>query len=339
MNAARQSLPISAAVCTLLATLFVTRWHLAPYPVEIPPAVTQAAATAQAAITPLAQAITDFSTTHPWLATACAVIIVGWTLLAIVQLTVKFSPAASRNYLPSQIFLAGAGGIVVASEGLAALTAAWIFALALRQAVFSFHKGFSFPELFHAGFWLGLLPLIYAPAAAIVLPVLIFAIGIFRRSGRELIVALVGLATPVAAATLIHHTMGADWDFVRQELLRCALTPRTADSLANVPRLNWIAATLIASIAAVGAGWALTHKMSIRKMQYKFAQHTFITLLMVAATAALPGTSTMLLAIATVPCALLVPYAFFGRAAGTSTLLYYLMMVAVCALALSPVLL
>lgn len=326
MNASRQSFPVSALICTLMAALFVARYLLAPYPFEAP----------FEGGMPLAAALTRFSVAHPWPAGAIAAVVLIWTLLVVVQLTVKLAPAATRNYLPAQILLVCVGGVVVPGEALAAIAVVWLSALAARQFVHSFHKGYSFGELFHGGFHLGLIPLLYAPAALIVPVVAIAALVIYRRSGRETIVCFAGLLLPVPAAGFIHWAAGAESGFIYRELFRCATENGTAWDLVPLPLLG--IAVPVTVLAITGVVWALSHKANIRKTQYKIMQHTSFVLLSVAASVLIPGTSTSIVALAAVPFALSVPYAFSRKTAVISTVLYCFILAAVLTVDLLPVL-
>ncbi len=255
----------------------------------------------------------------------------------VVQLTIKYAPAASRNYLPAQIFLVGTGGIVVSGEALASLIAAWLLTLAVRQFVFSLHKEYRFTEVFHAGFYLGLIPLLYAPAAVLTLPVAVAALSIYRRGVREAIVCLAGLVLPVLAAGFIHWWAGQPLWFVFSELWRCIVD--RPGTMAGLPPYSAVAvAVLVLMLTLVAIFWVPGHKKSVRKTQYKFIAHTSLVLLFVLATAAIPGTSTTLAALVAVPCALCVPYAFPGKLATISTVIYCLVVAAVLALDLLPVL-
>ncbi len=326
MNASRQSLIVSALLCALLAALFVARWRLAPYPVEAP----------FEGGMPLAAALTRFTVAHGWWGAACAAVVIGWTMLLVVQLSVKYAPAASRNYLPPQIFLVAAGGLVIAGEALAALLAAWFLVLAVRQFAFSFHKGYSFTELFHAGFWLGLVPLLYAPAAVWVVPVAVSALVIYRRSVREAVVCLTGLALPLPAAGFVHWAMGAEADYIWHEVWRCtAQSPGVEFAL---PFTTIAVAAPVAVLVVSALVRAAGMRNNIRKTPWKFVGFTALTLLWMAGSAALPGTSTTLVALLGVPCAVCVPYAFAGRGAGVSTTIYSLILAAVLVLRLLPVL-
>ncbi len=326
MNASRQSFVVSALICALLAALFVARYLLAPMPVEAPFEDGM----------PLAAALTRLTAARPWFAAAVAAMIVVWTLLVVVQLTVKYAPAASRNYLPAQIFLVCAGGMTVSGEALASLAVAWLSALATRQLAFSFHKGYGFTQVFHAGFYLGIIPLLYAPAAVVVPVIAIAALVIYRRSGREMIVCLAGLLLPVMAAGFIHWATGDGAGFIRSELRRCTFEHLSVWEALPLSGLG--VAVPLSALTLVGILWALGHKKNVRKTQYRFMQHTLLALLAVAASAPLPSTSATFFALAAIPCALSVPYAFSGKTALASTILYCLVLAAACASNLLPVL-
>ncbi len=325
-NASRQSFPASAAICILMATLFAARYSIAPYPVEAP----------FEGGMPLAALLARFSVAWPWIAAVCAAFIVLWTLLVVVQLTVKYAPAASRNYLPMQLFLVGAAGIIVSGEALAALAAALLLALACRQFVFSLHKEYRFSEVFHAGFYMGFIPLLYAPVALSALAVVIAALSIYRRSLREAVVCFAGFVLPIPAAGFIHWAAGASGGFIYSELWRCA-AELTMQQVA-APYSAIAVASLLGILAVIGIVRVSDYKKSIRKTQYKFMQHISFVLLFVAVSAAVPGTSTTLAALVAVPCAMCAPYAFHGKMATVASVMYCLIVAAVSALDLLPVL-
>jgi hypothetical protein len=254
----------------------------------------------------------------------------------VVQLTIKYAPIASRNYLPAQIFLVGAIGIVISGEALAALTATLLFSLACRQFIFSLHKEYRFAEVFHAGFFMGIIPLLYAPAAVFALPVTIAALYIFRRSVREIVVSLVGFMLPILAAGFIYWAGGAQGGFIYGEMWRSAT--RHMEFYGAVSYSAFAVAGLLVILALIAIAWVLSHKKSIRKTQYKFIQYTSLVLLFVALSATVPGASATLAPLVAVPCALAVPYAFHGKMAAVSSLIYCIIVAAVFALNILPVL-
>lgn len=319
-NASRQPFPVSAAICTILGVLFAVRYFLVPYPSEAP----------FTGGMPLAASLTRFYIDFPWIAALCMAVIVIWTLIVVIQLSVKFTPAGNRSYLSPQIFLVAAAGCIVPPEAPAAYLAAWLLALSARQFVFSLHKGYRFAEVFRAGLYLGLIPLLYAPAALIAVMIAPAAIVIYRRSGRELVVCIAGLVLPVPAAGFIHWAMGTPADFIYRELWRASMTPLSEEFFINLtPHTPVIIAGLVATLALIGAGWALTHKKVIRKTQYRFIDHLSLLLLVTVASAFIPGTSPTFMALVAIPAALCAPYAFAGKPIVASTVIYVLTLTAV----------
>lgn len=322
IDAGRQSFPVSALIGLALAGLFVARRSVA-------------APVAAADGMPLEAMLIGFSAAHPvWSAVSVGVIVVV-TLAMMLQLTVKFGPAASRNYLPGQVLLVGTMGIAAGGEWLAASLVTLLLTLGMRRLVMSFHKGYRFADVFHAGFYLGLLPLLYAPAAVIVLPAAVSAMAIYRRSGRELIVCMVGVLLPVPAAGFIHWAAGTEGGYIYRELWRCVSTAGEAGVLTG-PMVA--TGAILAAITVAGLVWLPRNRKAGRNTPYKLMQHTAVVVVLAAATAVLPGTTAAFAALASVPCAVSVPFAFQGGSSRMSTMLYVLMLAAAAALNLGPLL-
>lgn len=317
-----------------MAALFVVRYVLASYPAEAP----------FFGGMPLASLLTKFSVTVPWLAAVCAGVLISWTLVLVVQLTVKYSPQGVRNYLPPQIFLVAAVGMVVPGEALAALIAVWLLVHATRQFVFSFHKGYRFAEVFRAGLYSGLLPLLYAPAAIIALVMVPAALWIYRRSGREVMVCFAGLLLPVPMAGFVHWAAGEDACFIYRELWRCCFSDGTGGAFENasgffgsIPVSTAGVAALVLTLAFTAIGWSLTHKTGMRKTPYKFMLHISLMLTLMLASVAVPGSMPMQIALCAVPVALTVPFAFQGKWSAVSSTVYCFLLAAVLVLGLFPV--
>lgn len=316
-------------MCVALAALFVARFVLAPLPLEAPQVLLPGM--------PLAADLTRLSSEIPWLAASLAAIFVIWTLVIIVQLSVKYAPVTSRNYLPPQIFLIASGGIVVSGEALASVMAAWLLVLAIRQFVFSLHKDFRFEECFRAGLYLGIIPLLYAPAAVVVVVMAPVALSIFRRSFREVIVCAVGLFLSVPIAGYIYWAMGAPADFIYRELWRCASQAPITPYYMQIPQSLGLIAIGVLSLALVGVIGMLSHKKGTRKTPYKYISSVSFVLLLLIGSAAIPGTSPTIVPLVAVAVALTIPYAFSGRWAVISTMLYCLTVACILALDLAPI--
>jgi hypothetical protein len=326
LNASRQTFVTSALVCALLAALFVARYLLAPMPVEVP----------FDGGMPLAATLTRFTEAHPWLAGSIAVVVAVWTLAVVVQLTIRYAPAASRNYLPAQIFILCTAGIAISGQPLPALMVAWLFVLATRQFARSFHKGYAFDEIFHGALYAGTIPLLYAPALFVAPVVALSALAIYRRSGREGMVCLTGLLVPFAIAWFTGWAVGDGAGLTIGEIWRYAL--RGSHFWESLPLSLLGVAVPLSALTLVGVFRALSNRKSIRRTQYKFMQHASLTLLAVVASGVLAGSSATFFALVATPCALSIPYAFSGKMAVVSTVFYCLILMGVCVVNLLPVL-
>ncbi len=298
-NAGKQSLLTSAIICLALAVLFALRYLLAPYAGEEP----------FASGMPLAAWLTAFSVKIPWLAGIVAFGLVLWTLFLVVQLTGKYSPTPQRNYIPPQIFLIAAAGIAISGEALVSFLAAWLLTLSIHRFISSLHKGFSFAQVFRAGLYTGLIPLIYAPFAAVAVVVVPAALAIYKRSAREWTVGLVGLVLPVITASYIYWAADIDPGFF-EEMWQCMLLPVNQIEL-SIPQIALGA--MVLAMALTGVVWSLGHKKGARRKQYLFMLHITLLIGLLAASAMIPGSSFSSVALAAAPLALAVPHAFVGK--------------------------
>ena len=326
-NAARQPFSVSAVISLLLAVLFAVRYAAEPYSFE-------------ASFTggmPLTAALTRFSMEYPWPAALITVVIVVWILFITVQLTVRYASATSRNYLPVQLFIITACGITVPVEALASFLAAWLLVLSTRQFISSFRKEMRFEEVFRAGLYLGFIPLLYAPAALLLLLIPV-AMSLYRRSARELTVCVAGALMPVPGAGFLYWACGESPSFVYRELWRCVSERPALPFPAEIPIVASVAAGLVAALVLIAVVWFLSHRKGMRTKQRKMMAHVSLMLLAVILSLPVPGSSPAVVPLAAVAAAMAVPYSFSGRQAGISSLLYCLLLVAVLTLNLAPVL-
>lgn len=325
-NASRQPFVVSAGIGTLLATVFVARRVVAPYGLEPPEAVM-----------PLARAMTEFSAEWPWISAVLVAALMFWTLLVVVQLSVKYAPVVGRNYLPIQIFIIATMGVAIPMEILPAMVAVWLSVLAVRQFVFSFHKDYRFEEVFRAGFYLGIVPLLYAPAMVLVL-LIPAAMAIFGRSAREFAICVVGVLLPVPMAGFVHWAMGADAGFVYRELWRCCVADGGLTGIGSTDISILVTEGLLFVLAGIAIGWTLAHRKSARRRQRRVVLFLAVMLAVLTGSLLVPGASvvhTMLLA---VPLTLCVPYAFPDKnTAVASSVVHYVVLAAAFAMTLSRI--
>lgn len=326
-NAARQSFAFSAAMSCLLAALFAVRFVVAPYAAEAP----------FMGGMPPAAAITAFSVQYPWLSVAIALFLLVRILFVVVQLTVRYASATSRNYLPSQFFIMAACGIAVSGEAVSAFMAALLLLFSIRQFISSFRKDYRFEEAFRAGFYLGLIPLLYAPGVLLLL--LIPAVmSLYRRSLRELTVCVIGALLPVPGACSIYWVLGESPAFIYRELWRSALESPAIQSPAQIPIVATVAAGVLAVLVITAMVWFLMHRKGMRTRQRKVMWHVSMLFAAMALSLLLSGSSASAAPLMAVLVAMAVPYAFSGRQALVSSILYCVAIAVFLALNLLPIL-
>lgn len=326
-NAARQPFFLSATVSVTLAVLFAVRHAIAPGPVELP--FTDGM--------PVAAALTRFSTAHPRLAMAAASVILLWIVFVIVRMTVRYSSATNRNYLPFQFFVITACGIVISGEALASFAAAWLLVLSTKHSIDSFRKNFRFEDAFRAGFFLGTIPLLYAPGV-LLLPLIPIVRSLYRRSPRELAVGSVGALLPVPAAGFLYWAFGEDSSFIYRELWRCLSERPAVQWPGQIPVTALAVAALVIAITVAAVAWFLAHRKGMRTRQRKIMGHVSFMLLLILASMSIPGASPSVVPLLATGVAMAVPYAFFGKQALAWSIVYCVVLAAVLVLDLAPVL-
>lgn len=215
---------------------------------------------------------------------------------------------------------------VLSEEYLAGSAAALVMAQAMRNFGRSFRNGYSFDAIFGAAFNLGLLLLITAGAAPMVL-LLPVAIILFRRNRREAIVGVIGVL--LAPATLCYMNWGLGGDFTAPV---ADIVHRTGDGglLALCRSVSPLQLALPAIVALLAIGSMLiflTDRYSTgtkSRFVLIFCGYALAIGLMSLALPAARIADTMLMAL---PAALLIPI-LFVRLNRTITLLLYIALIA-----------
>jgi hypothetical protein len=317
-NAARQSFPLTLASSTVLAALVSVRHAVSPYAVETP--YTDGM--------PIAEWLTCWSVEHPvWSGIAVALLAI-WTVLIITSLGMRFTSSSSRNYLPIPLFIIIACGIYLSHETLASQLAAWLFAQATSQFMLTFRKDYCFEEAFKGGFYLGVIPLLYAPA--LILWVLVpFLATLYRRSVREFVVCVAGVVLPTLGAWFIGWVMGDGVWHLFREWWRCVAHHSANAWPTEVSIMAIICVVFVVTLTAMALGWFLWRRKTVRARQRKMISHVVVATLLLTLSFALPGASISGMPLLGVGLSMLIPSAFISRQSSVASLLYLLLVAAV----------
>ena len=158
----------------------------------------------------LGGALARFQAAYPVWARLAAGFMILFTGMCTGRIAIRYNLYGVSTCLPIPLYAVVACGIVSGGNYLTAFAASTLLALAAKNYCRSYCNGYGFDAIFRASLYLGLLPLVYAPATPLVL-ILPLAILLFRRTFREVVVAAAGLILPVL--TTCYVSWGAGEEF------------------------------------------------------------------------------------------------------------------------------
>lgn len=154
---------------------------------------------------PPGELLAQFQAAHPVWARWIAGLLMLFTGMSVGRLTVRYNLYSVGTCLAIPLYGAIACGLAVGGDCLTTFAASALLALATKNFCRSYCNGFGFDAIFRASLYIGLLPLV-ATAAAPLLILLPLAVMLFRRTLREVAVAVAGLLLP--ALTLCYVNWG-----------------------------------------------------------------------------------------------------------------------------------
>lgn len=196
--------PLVPAFLTLFALAVTGAWHAGGDPVST------AGAAACEALPLLGGLLARFQDAYPVGARFAAGFMLLFTGMCAGRLTARYNLYTVGTCLPIPLYAIAACGIFIGRDYLAGFAASMLLVLATKNYCRSFCNGYGFDAIFRASLYLGLLPLVYAPALPLLL-VLPLAVLLFRRTLREAVVAVAGLLLPALTACYVYWGIGEDF--------------------------------------------------------------------------------------------------------------------------------
>lgn len=199
--------PLVPAFLTLFALALTAMCTPAVQSVVDPGAAASGAAGAGSEAVPLLGGLlAHFQGAYPGWSRLLAGFIILFTGMCTGRITIRYNLYTVGTCLAIPLYAIIACGIFIGPDYLAGFTASMLLALAGKNYCRSFCNGYGFDAIFRASLYLGALPLVYAPALPLLL-LLPLALLLFRRTLREVAVALAGVLLPVL--TLCYIGWGA----------------------------------------------------------------------------------------------------------------------------------
>ena len=148
----------------------------------------------------LGGALARFQAAYPVWARLAAGFMILFTGMCTGRIAIRYNLYGVSTCLPIPLYAVVACGIVSGGNYLTAFAASMLLALAAKNYCRSYCNGYGFDAIFRASLYLGLLPLVYAPATPLVLilPVLT-ACYVSWGAGEEFTAPVTALADAVVS--------------------------------------------------------------------------------------------------------------------------------------------
>ena len=325
--------PLVPAFLTLAALAVVAMWNAGGTAADTAALAGHAAETVGTgrnaagalAVSSPGELLAQFQEAHPVWARWIAGLLMLFTGMSVGRLTVRYNLYSVGTCLAIPLYGAIACGLAVGGDYLTAFAASALLALATKNFCRSYCNGFGFDAIFRASLYIGLLPLV-ATAAAPLLVLLPLAVMLFRRTLREVTVAVAGLLLPVL--TLCYVNWGAGGGFLAPvaELGSAFGMPLSLFISTPVQSLVLLGAVFILDLMALLFFLSDIHALGT-KPRLIFIFNISVLLLTAAVLcgpAATPGT----VALAAVPSAVLLPFMFVRIHRAIALPLYLLLLAA-----------
>lgn len=317
--------PLVPAFVTLAALVVTATCHTDAHAL-LPAAVHDAVPPGGLALPSLGELLTQFQLLSPVWGHLLAGFLLLYTGMVIGRLTIRYTLYGVGTCLAIPLYAIAACGIALSADYLAAAAASALMALSMKHFCRAFCNGYGFDALFRASASLGLLVLVSAAAAPLLL-LLPFAVLLFRRTVRECVVAVAGLLLPLLAVCYVNWGAGGEFTapILAQADAFLAGTPLALFGQLPVQALAMLGGITLLTLLAVF--FFLTDFYAAgTKPRFVLIFHTgafFLTLAQLFGPAATPA----LFGLAAVPAAVLLPL-LFVRIHRTIALPVYLILLA-----------
>ena len=295
----RQPLPVATfTFLVVVIVAFVRAWVTQRFAGEIP-----------AVSAPLGYYTAAFRLSWPLLSAAASIVMLFVAGFLIGRSSVRAELYATRCFLAMPLFGVVSCGVLLSSDYLTQSLTLLLLVLASRNYYNSFHRHYCFDRMFRGSLYVGLIPLLYAPGAGLLLLIPLVVL-LFRRTLREVAVAVAGLLLPALTLCYVNWAAGG-------EFLAPVAEPGSA-FIAGTP-LSLFLSTPVHNLVLPGAVFLLDLTALLFFLSDIHALGTkprliFIfnisVLLLTAAALCGPAATPATVALAAVPSAVLLPFMF-----------------------------
>lgn len=271
--------------------------------------------------TPLGGLLRQFQDNHPVWSQLIAGLLLLISGVSTGRLTVRYGLYPVNTSLAIPLYGIVACGILLGGNYLADIVTAFILLLSTRNYFAGYRTGYAIGPAFRGSFFLGILPLLYAPALP--LPILFLpAAFCFRRTLREAFIALCGAILPLLITAYISWGVGNGFADTFVQIWEAFLSDSGYRIFENTPLLSPAALGIVLFTSLCGIFFSLACFRTQSLRVKGILTYTIILFVTIAALAAVPSATPGVLAIIALPAAILMPQTFIRAHQTVSTLLY-----------------
>lgn len=252
--------------------------------------------------------------------------------LSLGRLGPRYALYAGGTLLTIPLYGVVACGLLFSDDYLAGFLASFLLTRAVCNFCASYRNGYTFDALFRGALYLGILPLLYAPALLLVsfLPIVTL---LFKRTFREWIVALAGVSLPMAALCYLHGLFAGDFTAPAEELWLCLQGPERFQLLSGASYVLILQLLLLSSAVLGALFYFLSDVYAANTRARAILTSQAWLLLLCLGMSPLPSMTATLFPLLAVPVSLLLPFLFVRLRSPFANALY-LALLTLCVLRL-----
>lgn len=304
-------------IVTFLAMMIVILWRVAVVPNSFETSV--------AADMPLGRLIDGITGGFIPLTYFIGIIIAFINASLLTGIILRYSVSVVRTYLPMIIYAMIAFGVCVPVGSLSAFFASLILILSSASMIAAFRRSYQFGNVFKSAFFLGILPMMYAPSVVLVLIIPVTLI-LYQRTFREWIVALTGFCLPFLLCSvgwwIAGESFGYIWETMAADIFAGSASMSVTDVFLNSELLVKIVVAIYVLLAVYSIFLILFRLAGMRTRARKIYLHFIWLLILCIAMIFLPSSNIISIGLIAVPASVVIS-AFFIKRSGWITVAVY----------------
>lgn len=257
-----------------------------------------------------------------------AVVIWGMVIFAVGvnagRYGVKYSLYPAYTLMAIPLFGLVAAGVLVSRDYLVTSAAALCGLLSMKYLHRCIMRSGSYGDLSLSMLWIGLLPLLFAPAAVMAYAVVPLLVLVVRPSWRDWTVAVVSLLLPVAAVCYAGWCRGGVFLAPVRALYDAFMTPSGFDFFASTNPAGILLIGVFIVMAVCSASLVVSDRYSLKVKARAAMRFNALLLIACAGMFFVPSCTSTVFVLAAIPAAMLMPLMFVRMGVGFTETLYRL---------------